>query len=278
MSRSRKTARQKTQESGFSFNGRCGRKDPTPQAKLLTCETWVTKPEWYAYAKQHREQVPPDFLLVDRSPCMDPFLDPYAPSEEERRPFISGLCRFLTNVVRGDIFIYLTKVDPDLYNDLKILNKATSYLGIAALTVAKIYESHEKAAETFEPRRYVVDPASTPYPPNLAYDPEMPAAVGPKSCIVWLDKVPYTPDDFDEDKWRAHSKEYYQRQVDKRLCAAECCLLQVANGRKALQLDPMHAPVFIAADWGKPRMYQAGYILEDAEKVDWFCQQIANGR
>jgi hypothetical protein len=244
--------------------------------KLLTCETWVTRPEWYAYAKQHPEHVP--FLLADRSPCMDPFLDPYTPSEQERRPLISGLCRTLTNFQEHDIFIYLTKVDHSLYSELKIQNKATSYLGIAALTVTRVYESHEKAAEAFKRRRYVVDPASTLYPPNLAHDPAMPAAVGQKSCIVWLDQdTPLTPDHFDEDMWRKHVKNYHKRQVKEQLCAAECRLLQVGD-RYALQRDPLRAPVFTAADWGEKQMYQAGKILKDAKKLAWFCHQIACGR
>jgi hypothetical protein len=71
--------------------------------KLLTCDTWVKEWNWFDYAQRHPRPVP--FLLVDRSPCPDPFLDPDA-SSEERRPIISGLCRGLKqHFQQGNIYI-----------------------------------------------------------------------------------------------------------------------------------------------------------------------------
>ena len=239
--------------------------------KLLTCDTWVTRWDWFDYAQRHLGQVP--FLLVDRSPCTEPFLDPYA-SSEERRPIISGLCRCFKNF--HTIYIYITRVDDRVCRALNI--EMGSYLGIAALKVIKVHASHEKAAETFERRRYVVAPDSTPYPPNLAYDPQMPAAVLRESCIVSLDrKTHYTPDRSTDAKWRRQVRLYYERQQKRHLRAAECRLHQV-DGRDVLQLKPEHAPELTPADWGGKKLIRGSLILQEEKWADHLYQKIANGR
>jgi hypothetical protein len=250
------------------------------RSKLLTCQTWVTEWNWFDYAQKHREQVP--FLLVDRSPCTDPFFDPYASSEEERRPIISGLCRCIKNFRQGDTYIYITRVNYKVSHELGIPteNATATYLGIAALAVTKVYESHAEAASTFTSRRYVVAPTPTPYPPNIANEFDTRAAVWRESCIVSLKRgtrsVHYTPDCSTDDQWRQQVRFYHWRQKEKHLRVAECCLQHV-YGREALQLYPERAPVFTSADWGGVRMNVNGITLQEACAAQ-LCQRIANGR
>ena len=248
--------------------------------KLLTCQTWVTKWDWFAYAQKHQEQVP--FLLVDRSPCTDPFIDPYASSEEERRPIISGLCRCIKNFQKGDTYIYITHVDHRVCRELGIPmeNTKPTYLGIASLTVVKVYESHAEAAKKFTPRRYVVAPALTFYPPNLIHDLHTRVAVLRESCIVSLEHddrtVHYTPDCSTEAQWWEQVKFYHLRQKQRRLPVAECRLQRV-GGCDVLQLNPAHAAVFTPADWGGKQMNINGIELQAAQ-ADPLCQRIARGR
>lgn len=154
------------------------------------------------------------------------------------------------------------------------------YLGIAVLTVVQVHGSHEAAAATFLPRPYVVAPAPTLYPPNLAHDPHMPAAVLRESCIVTLKRdrstIHYTPDRSTDAQWRLQLRVYHARQKEKHLSAAECRLHQV-DGRDALQLDPTHAPVFTPADCGGAQMNIYGVELQSTV-ADWFCRAIAYGR
>ena len=243
--------------------------------KLLTCQTWVTRRDWFDYAQRHPGQVP--LFLVDRSPCTDPFLDPYA-SSEERRPIISGLCRCLKHFRLGNGYIYLTRVDPFVCRDLGI--STASYLGVAALTVTTLYESHAEAAATFAARRYVAAPVLTPYPPNLAHDPQMPAAVRRESCIVSRKRgrsvVHYTPDRSTDGQWRQQLTSYLWRQKQRQLRIAECRLRRV-DGREVLQLDPAHAPVFTPADWGGAQLNVNGIELQAAQAEE-FCRRIAYGR
>lgn len=243
--------------------------------KLLTCQTWVTKWDWFAYAQKHPEQVP--FQLVDRSPCTDPFLDPYA-SSEERRPIISGLCRCIKNFQKGDNYIYVTRVDHRVCRALNI--PTASYLGIAALTVVKVHASHAAAAATFTSRRYVVVPALTPYPPNLMHDLHTRVAVLRESCIVSLEHddrtVHYTPDCSTDAQWWEQVKFYHLRQKQRRLRVAECRLQRV-GGCDVLQLNPAHAPVFTSADWGGEQMNINGIELQ-AALADQLCQRIVRGR
>jgi hypothetical protein len=248
------------------------------KSKLLTCQTWVTEWDWFVYAQKHQKQVP--FLLVDRSPCTDPFFDPYA-SSEERRPIISGLCRCIKNFRQGDTYIYITRVNHKVCHELGIPteNTTATYLGIAALSVAKVYESHAEAAATFTPRRYVVAPDPTPYPPNLAHDSHMPAVLR-ESCIVSLKRehhtFHYTPDRSTDDQWRQQVKFYRWRQMEKHLRVAECCL-QHLDGREALQLCPERAPVITPTCWGGTQMNVNGITLQ-ATCAAQLSRRIANGR
>jgi hypothetical protein len=73
--------------------------DSAGGAKLLTCRTWVLRAGWYEYALANPDLVP--FPLTDRSPCQDPFFDPFA-EPEKRRPVISGLCRGIKVFHEGD--------------------------------------------------------------------------------------------------------------------------------------------------------------------------------
>jgi hypothetical protein len=158
----------------------------------------------------------------------------------------------------------------------------------AALKVVKVHASHAAAAATFTPRRYVVAPVLTPYPPNLAHDPHMPAAVLRKSCIVSLDSDAYcapdcstgahhyTSDDSNDVQWRQQVTFYHSRQENRQLYVAEC-RLQRAGSREVLQLDPAHAPVFTPADWDGAQMNVNGIELS-ATKADEFYQRIACGR
>ncbi len=245
------------------------------RSKLLTCQTWVTEWNWFDYAQRYREQVP--FLLVDRSPCTDPFFDPYASSEEERRPIISGLCRCIKNFRQGDTYIYITRVNHKVCQALGIAteNMTATYLGIAALTVVKVYESHAEAAATFTPRRYVVAPTPTPYPPNLAHESNTQAVVQRESCIVSLD-AHFTPDCSTDDQWRKQIKIYHWRERKHHLRVAKCHVRHV-DGHEALQLCPERAPVFTPADWGGTQMNINGIALQ-ATYAYQLCQRIANGR
>jgi hypothetical protein len=129
-------------------------------------------------------------------------------------------------------------------------------------------------------RPYAVAPVPTPYPPNLAHDPHLKAAVLRESCIVSLKRgrstVHYTPDRSTDAQWRQQVRLYHARQKKGHLRAAECRLHQV-GGRDALQLDPEYAPVFTPDDWGGARMNVYGIELQ-AAMADWFCRAIARGR
>jgi hypothetical protein len=178
----------------------------------------------------------------------------------------------------GDIYIYITKVDSSACRDLGI--QAASYLGIAALIAVKVHTSHVAAAATFTSRRYVVAPVLTPYPPNLAHNPQMPAAVFRESCIVSLKRdhstVHYNPDRSTDAQWRQQVKFYHWRQKKKQLHIAECRLHQMGS-RDALRLNPAHVPVFTPADWGGKQVNVNGIELQ-ATQADKFCHRIACGQ
>src|SRR4051794_24561694 len=78
-------------------------------AKLMTFESWVTREAWYRYARSAPQDVP--HLLVDRSPCCDPFFDPFAGKASERVPTISGLCRCWKGFQVGLRVVYVTRLD-----------------------------------------------------------------------------------------------------------------------------------------------------------------------
>jgi len=234
-----------------------------PNIKLLTFESWVTRQYFYDYAVGHREHVP--LLLVDRSPCQDPFFDPYASSSEERRPLISGLCRGIKWYQEGDQFIYISRIDYKVSQELGIhINlPGPYYFGVVMLTVKKVWDSHAKAAKDFEPRRYVVAPLETSYPPNLAHAPETVAAVARESSISYdTQRMPHTPPDATDQLWQEQYSGYHHRMTTKMLRVAECQVVRI-NGAEAFQLDPGRAPVFTPADWGGRSMNVMGLKIEE---------------
>ncbi len=149
---------------------------------MLTFESWVTKWEWYAYAREHRDFVP--HFLIDRSLCEEPFFDAFAPSPAARQPVISGVCRVRKNFEIGEKFIYRTKIDARVAENLH-LPPTTRYLAVAAMMVREVVGSHDAASRFFQPRRYVVAPEITPYPPNLVHALAPIAAVDRRACIVF---------------------------------------------------------------------------------------------
>jgi len=130
------------------------------RTKLLTFESWVTRATWYDCALAHPEVIP--FPLIDRSPCQDPFFDPFA-APEDRRPVISGLCRgrAMRNFGVGDCFIYITRIDPRIVQRFASGTVAgPHYFAVAALRVVRVWPSHQIAATDFTTRRVCL-PAGT---------------------------------------------------------------------------------------------------------------------
>lgn len=259
--------------------------------KLLTYESWVSHYSWYQYAAEHPELVP--LLLVDRSPCSDPFLDPFAPSSGERRPLVSGLCRGLKNFRRGDTFVYVTKIDPRVARALGRAGQEESiYFGVAALEVRKVHCNHEAAANTFTARRFVAAPTASPCPPNLVITDEPTAAVDRRACVVHSPSkkqalphdplvreygynCPVTPDRSSDALYMRAYSAYRQQVVHKRLRAAECRIL-CADGREALALDARRAPVLTRDAWGGLQPNTMGRHIPE-EIAAALALQIANG-
>ncbi len=225
---------------------------------LLTFESWVTKWEWYIYARDQRHWVP--YLLVDRSLCEEPFFDAFARSPAERQPVISGICRVRKNFEVGDKFIYRTRVDPRVRESLR-LYPATRYMAVAAMVVTEVSKSHEDASLRFLPRRYVVAPVLTAYPPNLVHASAPATAVDRRSCIVFKareqgsaitpgERRPLTPVRSTEEDRRSTYSGYHDRMLKRRLRAA-LCKMEVVNGCEALVLDPLSAPVLTADEYGR---------------------------
>lgn len=225
------------------------------QTKVLIFQSFVTEYDYYRYANSYPAEVP--FPLVDRSPCLDPFFDPYA-TPGDRQPVVSGLCRTFKNFREGDRFLYLTRIDRRVYKELMRHDPSlaidpatpgTRYFGVAALRVIWAFDSHADAATDFGPRRYMVAPTPTPYPPNLAHELYPKGAVARTSCIVHdAKKQAHTPLESTEEMYRWQIRAYHQRQVDKGLRAA-LCEVEMEDGKEALRLDPASAPVFTRADW-----------------------------
>ena len=77
--------------------------------RIITCETWVSRRDYYLYAMNNTSYVP--HLLVDRSMCQDPYLDQFQSHTANASPLISGLCRGLSGFVsKNDVVIYITRV------------------------------------------------------------------------------------------------------------------------------------------------------------------------
>jgi hypothetical protein len=244
-------------------------------ARVITFQSWVTEPGWYDYAVQNPQHVP--LLLIDRSPCHDPFFDHYAASEE-RRPLITGLCRGLKAFQPGDRFLYVTRIHPSVVRAARLScsGEGPRYFGVAALRVVRIWESHQAAAASFQPRRYVVAPSPTPYPPNLAHDRSPVAAASRASCIVHDGRKALTPPQASATQWLQEYHSYYLRRKDRELRAAEC-RVETWEGREALKLTPETAPVFVWDDWGGTRPNVNGVPIDDAV-ADALSTRIAGHR
>jgi hypothetical protein len=239
------------------------------RTKLLTFESWVTRATWYDYALAHPEVIP--FLLIDRSPCQDPFFDPFA-APADRRPMISGLCRgrAMRNFRVGDCFIYITRVDPRIVR--RFASDAVTgprYFAVAVLRVVHVWPSHEVAAANFAPRRYVSVPERTPYPPNLAFA-HHPEAAAASACSIVHDvdnrNRAHVPDDATDRMWRRQYSAYRTRQIRSQLPAAEC-RIETVHGRPSLQLRPARAPIVTPAWWGGAQMNVMG---------QWVPEKIAH--
>jgi hypothetical protein len=243
--------------------------------KLLTFESWVTQLSWHDYALAHPELIP--FPLTDRSPCQDPFFDPFADSAH-RRPLISGLCRVLKNFQPGDKYIYITRIDPRLagrYGHSAL--EGPCYFAVAALRVITVWQSHQLASADFTRRQYVTMPVTTPYPPNLAFAGE-PIAAAARGCAIVYDerKRAHLPGNATDTMWRWQYQAYHARERRHHLRAAECRIERV-GGRECLQLDPGAAPVITSEWWGGQRMNVMGHRIS-AESANRICSAIATSQ
>jgi hypothetical protein len=228
------------------------------QTTLLTFESWVTKWDWYHYALAHPEHVP--YLLIDRALCEEPFLDAFADSPAVRQPVISGVCRERKNFTAGASFMYRTKIDPRVAELLGLNKRQTLYFAVAALGVVNVVESHELASRCFSPRRYVVAPKVTPYPPNLVHAEEPVAAACRESCIVFRtgtsdisaitpgQRRPLTPlDSLEQDRINTYAG--YQERMRRRNLRVALCRVEAVDGHEALCLDLGCAPIISSAEY-----------------------------
>jgi hypothetical protein len=237
----------------------------------------VTQASWYEYAIDHRALVP--HLLIDRSPCQDPFFDPYAANEATRRPLISGLCRCLKWFDTDDLLIYVTRLSSTVAKVMGLPESSgPRYLGVAALRVQDTWNSHAEAAADFRARRYVASPEITPYPPNLAFAPSPQAAAARGSSIVYShdDHCSRTPLKSTEKQWESQYRTYHRRQQLRRLRVASCAVAAV-EGSRCLQLQPQLAPILEPSAWGGLVMSLGGRLIDD-RTADQLCERIASGR
>ncbi|KRE70885.1 hypothetical protein [Paenibacillus sp. Soil750] len=242
--------------------------------KLLTFESWVSDYDWYQYAMNNRNYVPN--LLVDRSPCSDPFFDPFT-KHTERRPIISGLCRGLKNFSVGDLFIYVTKIDPKVILDLKISSNGTPmYFGVAVLRFTKLYASHLEASRHYEPKQYVAEPEITDYPPNLSFTIEPIVANSINCCITGVSENrenkktihrKFVPNEVNVHQWERHYRDYYCRNRDRKLKAGECRVEYISN-KECLVLDHSKAPIFTTKDWYGTKPNQKGIQISEANAIE----------
>ena len=245
------------------------RSSSEPRTKILSFETWVSKLTWWKYAQRNPQFVP--FPLSDRSPCQEPFFDPYA-APEQRTVVISGLCRLRKHFRIGERFLYVTRIDPKVARLLNLQEppEKSLYFGVAALRVVDTARSHQEAAHRFFQRQYVPVPALTPYPPNLAHAPT-PVATAARECsIVSLEcgdcsEVQRTPDDATDDEYQRHYRDYHVRQNRDDLGAAFCVVERTADGAECLALTPDAAPQFTSADFGgrRGRLERSGNIISE---------------
>lgn len=239
------------------------------RTKLLTFESWVTRATWYDYALAHPGVIP--FPLIDRSPCQDPFPDPFA-APEDRRPVISGLCRgrAMRNFRVGDCFICITCIDPRMVQRFASGTVAgPHYFAVAALRAIRVWPSHQIAATDFTTRRYVSPPVRAPYPPDLAFA-DHPEAAAASACSIVHDvdgrDRAHVPDDATDRMWRRQYLACRTRQIRSQLRAAEC-QIETVRGCQCMQFRPADAPIVTPARWGGAQMNVMGQrIPEEIEQ------------
>jgi len=156
--------------------------------KVITFESWATTERGFEYACRNPQHVPS--LLVDRSPCSDPFFDPYAP-DDSRRAVVSGLCRgFVPH--EGDEILYITR----LSKEASAKRNNARYLAVAHLLAEGRIKNHETALASFEPQHYVSREKLTSRPPNVIGPNHKDVAMPSRSCIIRPDaKTAILPDD-----------------------------------------------------------------------------------
>lgn len=245
--------------------------------KLLTCETWVSRNDFYAYTTANASKFPN--LLIDRSMCQDPFLDQYQPVNKAKA-IISGLCRGLSNKLsKNDTIKYVTKV-PNLVlkkiygGQQKVLQQVSTrndwYFGVAILRVDDIVDSHLLASNKYTtPRQFVHNPSVTPYPPNLAHNPTPVAAADISESVSYVGSCRYIGSNSTCIDYNHNYHFYHRRQscmYKGGLKVAECVFVQRnafggTNPSNPRPLNPANAPLLNSSDWGNTKMNIQGIEL-----------------
>jgi hypothetical protein len=143
----------------------------------------------------------------------------------------------------------------------------------------------KNASREFLPRRYVVAPTKTPYPPGLAHNATPVAAASHESCIIHSgseschspsDQVALTPERSTSEQWQREYKRYHKRQATKQLRAA-FCQFELVDGREALATEFDNAPRLSRADWEGYQLNMNGRIVgEETGKA--LARKIAEGK
>ena len=202
---------------------------------VITFESWCTRAEWWAYAEQHADILPRKRRLVDRSPCMDPFFDPF---NEGLGGYISGLCRGIKNFHMGQRLLYLTRPAPDISSLTRIGGK---YFVVAHLQVEKIFESHEAAATCCKPGHYTDETRLTARPPNILASDDAEPCLPRDRCIVYEEtsaksQRPLTPTNATYEVYEESLKLYRVRRDLGNLKVARCKIVNSV-------VDPDLAPL-----------------------------------
>jgi hypothetical protein len=180
-----------------------------PPIKILTFESWLTTDKAFDYALRHPELVP--HLLVDRSPCSDPFFDPFSPSDSARQAVIGGLCRGFVPA-EGTELLYITKLSRTAVKALGRTEKVR-YLAAAYLVVNEVVADHDLACKRFSPSHYVYRDRLTIRPPNVIGADQSAVAMPRESCLIRPDgKTMYTPKDLQSvEAYLPNIEEYVRR-------------------------------------------------------------------
>jgi len=251
-------------------------------SRIVTFQTWVYRQDWHEYSKHNSKYIP--FVLVDRSPCEDPFFDQFQKASK-RKPVISGICRCWKNFKKGQVFVYLAPLDRKVAKDLKreIPKPRIAYLGVAAMRVVDVIDNHDDALSLFQRRQYVAIPKETPHPPNIIGTNEDgdAAAACRESSILWrkiskTKHVPYTPCQRRSNRalWESNIKDYKRKANEKKLKVAICEFLTF-KGRQALCLNPRKAPIIQREDWVKDVPMSRICLLVDDEIAIKLAKRIA---